>query len=82
MNFYTLFLLLTRTDFHSINPLSMKNFVVINTISPFIFIQNIYKRITTNYDTHPNNNGKDDASVPIHQLHILNNSKYQKQKRK
>ena len=64
------FLLLTRTDFQYVNPLSLKHYVAISTISHFISIKNTNKWITTNYDTHPEKNEKEDISVPIHQVHI------------
>ena len=51
-------------------------------MSYFIYIQKINKQITTNYDTQPNNNEKEDVSVPIHQVQIPNETEYQKLKRK
>ena len=49
---------------------------------PLIYIKNTNKWITSNYDTQPDKNEKEDVSVPIHQVQILNNSEYQKRKRK
>ena len=68
MNCYALFLLLTITDFQYVNPLSLNHCVPINTMSPFISIQNSNKWITTHYDSQPDNNEKEDVSVPIHQV--------------
>ena len=45
-------------------------------MSPFISINFFNKWITTNYDTQPDNNEKEDLSVPIHLLQIPNKSEY------
>ena len=80
MDVYGLFFLLTGTNFQYVNLLSLNNYVAINTMSTFISIQNNNKWITTNHDTQPENNEKDNVSVPIHQVQITNKSEYQKQK--
>ena len=76
------FLLLTRTNFQYVNPLSLKHYVAFKTMSPFIFTHNINKQINKNHDTNPNKNENEDVSVPIHQVLNLNKSEYQKRKRK
>ena len=80
--FFALFLFLARTNFQYVNPLFLKHCVAINSIYPFVSIQNINKCITTNYDTQPDSNEKKYVSITIHQIQILNKSEYQKQKRK
>ena len=52
------FCFLKRTDFQYVSPLFLNNCFAINSMSPFISIQNINKWITTNYDTQPDNNEK------------------------
>ena len=73
-------------------PFTMKHFVDIKTLYPFIYILNTNKTITTKYDTHPkrkppvififNPVEKEDVSVPIHQIHIPKEIESQKLKSK
>ena len=70
------------TDLQYVIYLSLMNYIYISTMYPFISIQGISKWINTNYDTQPNNYEKQDVSVPIHQLQILNKSEYQKRRHK
>ena len=51
---------------------------LINAMPHFISVYNKNKRITTNYDTRPNNNENSDLSVTIHQVQILNGIEFQK----
>ena len=51
-------------------------------MSPFIYIRNTNKRITTHYDTRPDNNEKYNVSVPIHQVQIPNKGENQTQRSK
>ena len=82
MNHYGYFCFLQKPKFQYVDTLSLKHYVDINTMSPFISIHNTNKWINKKNDTQLDKNEKEDVSVPIHQVQIPNKSEYQKRKRK